>query len=72
MEPQETTVGTKPLNEPWPGTDDDGDYQPKLTVSCSIRTNQPYSSAVSLIKRTKVGATQIGNGWGVFARERRS
>ena len=29
---QETTVGTKPLNEPWPNTDnDDRDYQPKLT-----------------------------------------
>ena len=31
-EPQETTVGTKPLNEPWPDTDnDDRDYQSKLT-----------------------------------------
>jgi hypothetical protein len=31
-EPQETTVGTKPLNEPWPDSDnDDRDYQPKLT-----------------------------------------
>jgi hypothetical protein len=30
-EPQETTVGTKPLNEPWPDSDnDDRDYQPKL------------------------------------------
>ena len=31
-EPQETTVGTKPLNESWPDMDnDDRDYQPKLT-----------------------------------------
>ena len=31
-EPQETTAGIKPLNEPWPDTDNnDRDYQPKLT-----------------------------------------